>query len=94
MEKARLHLFLSGKVQGVRFRLFTLESSSKFNINGWVRNRFNRNVEVMAEGNKEKLEKFLKLLEKGPPRSDVESIKKEWLPATGDFKKFRIRFTC
>ena len=92
-EKVRVHAFVSGKVQAVRFRVFTLRTSANFQITGWVRNRFNKNVELIAEGKRTKLEKFLEIIKIGPANSNVEKIEKEWQSATGEFKKFRIRMT-
>ena len=92
-EKVRLHAFVRGKVQAIRFRLYTLDASSKYQLTGWVRNRFNRSVELIAEGNRADLEKFLELLKIGPSMSNVETIEREWLIATGEYKKFRIRMT-
>lgn len=92
-EKVRLHAFVSGKVQAVRFRVFILRTSANFQITGWVRNRFNRSVELIAEGERAELEKFLELIKIGPSHSNVEKIEKEWQTATGEFKKFRIRMT-
>jgi acylphosphatase len=89
----RLHAFVRGKVQGVRFRMFTLEASAKYKITGWVRNRYGGSVELMAEGEKIELENFLDLLKIGPSMSNVEKIEREWLPATGEFAKFKIRMT-
>ncbi len=93
MEHIRLHAFVRGKVQGVRYRLFVLEASKKYELTGWVRNRFDRSVELLAEGNRQDLEKFLDLLKIGPSTADVETIEREWQPATGEFGKFRLRMT-
>ncbi len=92
-DQVRLHAFVRGKVQAVRFRLFTLEAAAKFKLTGWVRNRFEGSVELMAEGERKDLEKFLALLKIGPSMSNVERIEREWLPATGEFTKFKIRMT-
>jgi acylphosphatase len=92
-DQIRLHAFVRGKVQAVRFRVFTLDASSKYQLTGWVRNRFDRSVELIAEGEREDLEKFLELLKTGPSLSNVENIEREWLDATGEYKKFRIRMS-
>lgn len=92
-EKVRLHAIIRGKVQGVRFRLFTMETAANYPITGWVRNRFDRSVELMAEGDREELERFLDVLKIGPSMAHVETIEREWLPATDEFGKFRVRMT-
>jgi len=92
-DNVRLHAFVRGKVQAVRFRFFTIEASSKYHLTGWVRNRFDRSVELMAEGDRADLERFLDVLKIGPSMANVEKIEREWLPATGEFDKFRIKMT-
>jgi len=92
-DQARLHAYVRGKVQAVRFRMFTLEAAAKYKLTGWVRNRYEGSVELMAEGDRLELEKFLDLLKIGPSMSNVEKIEREWLPATGEFTKFKIRMS-
>ena len=49
-KRRRVHLTIKGYVQGVGFRFFTLQNGTQLRLNGWVRNMFNGNVEVLAEG--------------------------------------------
>ncbi len=87
---ARLHAQISGLVQGVGFRLFVVGEAQRLGVAGWVRNRWDDSVEVMAEGERRALEELLAALRRGPGRAEVEAVTDEWLPATGEFKQFWI----
>ncbi len=88
--KSRLHCFISGRVQGVRFRSYTKKSAERLGLKGWVKNLSDGRVESVAEGEKKKLEKFIKLLERGSMLSRVDEVKVDWGDYTGSFSKFRI----
>jgi acylphosphatase len=90
MEAVRLHAFIRGLVQGVGFRYFVLEEAHALGLVGWVRNLHDRRVEVLAEGERSRLEGLLRRLEAGPRGSRVQGVTTEWLPATGEFLQFRI----
>ena len=89
----RLHAIIEGRVQGVGFRYFVHESAISTGITGWVRNRWDRTVEVVAEGEHDILKSFLAALNRGPRASKVTNIKLDWQSATGEFNDFRIRMT-
>ena len=84
----RLHAQVSGQVQGVGFRLFVVNEARRLGVAGWVRNRWDETVEVMAEGQHGALAELLTALRRGPRRAEVETVVEEWLPATGEFKQF------
>ncbi len=86
----RLEATVSGNVQGVGFRAFALIMALELGLKGYVRNNPDKGVEVVAEGEKEKLLKFVSSLEKGPPLSRVDSLKKGFSPAAGEFRNFSI----
>jgi len=88
----RLHLIIAGRVQGVFFRAHTQEVAHKLGIVGWVRNTPDGNVELVAEGEKAALEKFLEWCNHGPPSAMVTDVNMEWQKGTGEFKKFEIRY--
>lgn len=68
-------LFVSGKVQGVGFRNYTMKAALSLGITGWARNLSNSDVEILAQYNDEKVfEKFLIEIKKGPQRSKVDNI--------------------
>ena len=90
---ARLHATVVGRVQGVSYRYFVTEQAERFTVKGWVRNRYNGDVEVTAEGSRYDLEKLLQALHQGPPMAYVTEVQVEWLPATGEFSSFWVRST-
>lgn len=76
--KKSLHLIISGKVQGVYYRLSTKNEALRLNLTGWVRNLNNGDVEVSAFGDENDLKSFLNWCYQGPELSEVKSIKTEW----------------
>ena len=89
----RLHATIHGRVQGVGFRYFVAEQANQFKLTGWVRNRYDRTVETVAEGHKENLEGFLAALERGPSAANVTRVESNWEEATEEFTTFKIRMT-
>lgn len=88
--KSRLHATISGRVQGVSFRYFVLEQASALELAGWVRNRWEGSVELIAEGSHPDLETLLLALRHGPPMASVKNVDFEWLPYTGEFASFDV----
>jgi acylphosphatase len=89
----RLHVLIKGRVQGVGFRAFVLEQGLRLHLKGWVRNTWDGNVEVLAEGDRADLDILFGLLNPGPRGSIVESITPEWSMGTGEFMIFRVERT-
>jgi acylphosphatase len=90
-ETSRLHAIVEGRVQGVGFRFFVQETATALGLAGWVRNRWDGSVEVLAEGKRERLEKLLSALYRGPRSAFVEQVTPEWQAATGEFSGFYVR---
>ena len=89
-QKIRAHIFISGRVQGVSFRQFTKEKAQELELVGWTRNLSDGRVEVLIEGDKEKIDKFLSHLKQGPSLSKVEKIEVNYQKHQGEFKTFEI----
>jgi len=85
---SRIHIFIYGDVQGVFFRANTASTAKKLGISGWVRNRNDGSVEVVAEGNKENLEKLLEYCRHGPEAARVDGVKFEWEEYKREFSDF------
>jgi len=92
-ELQRLHAIVEGRVQGVGFRYFTQERAVFLGLTGWVRNRWNGTVELVAEGPKADLETLLSAVQRGPRAGTTQKVKVDWLEAAGEFSSFRIRQT-
>ena len=91
--RQRLHSIVEGYVQGVGFRYFVVETALSLGITGWVRNRFDGSVEVLAEGEQKPLNELIQALHRGPRSSRVFNVSEEWQTATGEFSGFRVRPT-
>ena len=75
----KVHLFISGRVQGVFFRKFVYDQAMAKRITGWVRNLYDGRVEVIAfHENKNLLEEFVKKCQRGPPMASVTKIEQNW----------------
>jgi acylphosphatase len=90
---ARLHLLVTGHVQGVGFRNFVQVRAAQLDLSGWVRNRWDGTVEAEAEGPRPALEQFLGMVRQGPRHAHVADLDFQWLPATGESGSFRVRAT-
>ncbi len=93
-QKYCLHAFIEGRVQGVGFRYFTLQIAQDLNLTGWVRNRWDGRVEVLAEGALENLNSFLNKLRRGPLSAEVTHVDYEFLDVQEAFNSFRPRPTA
>ncbi len=88
----RLHLFISGRVKRVHFRLFVKSQAESLGLVGWVRNRHNDQVEVLAEGPRSSLDRLHMAVKQGPPEAEVQSVEARWSEPRGKLRRFRIRW--
>jgi len=91
-EKASLTARVIGRVQGVGFRYFTERVAAEIGVAGYVMNRSDGSVEVMAEGERGTLQQLLEHLNRGPSGARVERVEESWGPYTGRFMGFSVRF--
>lgn len=87
----RAKLTIEGHVQGVFFRQSTQDQARDLHLTGWVRNQPDGTVVAVAEGPKENLERLIDWCRQGPPAAEVKSVNVEWMAATGEFQRFKIR---
>jgi acylphosphatase len=90
----RLHAVIEGHVQGVGFRYYVVERAQELDLTGWVRNTFDGQVEVTAEGSFERLQVLLMRIHSGPRSAFVTDVRSEWSEATGEFSMFNVRSTA
>ena len=83
---------VSGRVQGVSFRYYTLGEARRLGLRGWVQNERDGSVRAVAEGDPEHLEEFISFLQRGSPASRVRSVDVVWLESTGEYENFEIRW--
>lgn len=88
----RLNAIITGRVQGVNFRAYTRRQAVALGLTGWVRNRPDGSVEVLAEGERGALEALAVLLRDGPPMAHVTEVQVEFDEGTGACAEFVIRY--
>ena len=89
---ASVHAIVYGRVQGVYFRAFSLRKARELGLTGYVRNLPDWNaVEVLAEGERNKLERLIDYLKVGPPGARVERVEANWSEHTGSYSNFSVR---
>lgn len=71
---SRLHVRVVGHVQGVGFRWFVRERARRLGLAGWVRNRDDGSVEVLATGDSDQLELLRTALRRGPGGAEVDDL--------------------
>ena len=88
----RVHIIISGIVQGVFFRANSRNQAQMLGVKGWVRNTHDGTVEITAEGDKEKVERLITWCHKGPPGAVVNDVVAKWDDYKGEFKDFSVRY--
>jgi acylphosphatase len=84
---------VSGRVQGVGFRWFVENEASRLGVAGWVRNRQDGTVEVLAAGSREQLSALHDILQRGPRAARVDAVDVSEAEPTQDLKSFRVEGT-
>ncbi len=90
-EKVRAHVFISGRVQGVAYRIETKWAAERFGVCGWVRNLPDGSVEAVFEGAPEKVDEILAWCRRGPALAKVEAVDVRWESDAGEFVRFDVR---
>ena len=88
----RVHVFYSGRVQGVGFRMTEEETARSFEVVGWVKNLRDGRVEVVAEAEEPALKRFLQALQDGPMKNFIQRTEIAWGVATEAFDEFETRY--
>ena len=91
-DKMRVHVIISGKVQGVFFRMETQLAAEAHQVSGWVKNRRDRKVEAVFEGDSDRVGDMIQWCWKGSRMSRVEAVDTTEEAYTGDFSKFSITY--
>ncbi|MCC6877017.1 MAG: acylphosphatase [Sandaracinaceae bacterium] len=90
MAQKRIHLIVRGRVQGVYFRASAQREARRLGLTGWVKNRADSAVELVAEGEEDQVKDFLSWAQHGPSTARVDKIETRWRSYTGEFPDFRI----
>lgn len=91
MAVIRVHIHVSGRVQGVFYRSNTRRRALGLGLTGWVRNIPDGRVEAIVEGEEEQIEKLIDWCRRGPPSAAVTGLEFRRKPPTGEFDTFRVR---
>src|SRR5947207_15969808 len=92
-ESARVHVRLTGRVQGVGFRYATADEARRRSLSGWVRNLDSGGVEAVFEGTRSQVEGMLCWCEDGPPGAHVRDLNVSWDEPLEDLSTLEIRST-
>ena len=90
--KKRAHVFYSGKVQGVGFRVTAEETAHTLGVVGWVKNLRGGRVELVAEGEEENVQHFLDSIRAGAMKNFIHQVEISWSVASETFSDFEIRY--
>jgi acylphosphatase len=90
-DRSQVHLMIIGRVQGVFFRASTVEEARRLGLTGWVMNRTDGSVEVVAEGERSKLAAFVRWCGHGPRGAAVQKVDVQWREFRDEFEGFRIK---
>lgn len=90
MAQKRIHLVVRGRVQGVYFRASAQREARQLGLTGYVKNRKDSAVELVAEGEEDQVKDFLNWAQTGPSTARVDKVETRWRSYTGEFPDFRI----
>lgn len=88
--RRKVTIFVSGRVQGVYFRIFTQNHAKQLGVYGTARNLSDGRVEVVAEAESEAIDKLIQWCRKGPPKARVENVEIIEQEADGRLISFEI----
>lgn len=89
--KKQVHLYYSGRVQGVGFRFTAQRLAEELSVSGWVKNLDDERVELVAEASEDILNIFLSRINDTFNRY-ISNKQENWIPAKGEFKSFEVKF--
>ena len=92
MEKQRVHIFISGRVQGVFFRQALKVIAKKNNVVGWVRNLPDKRVEAILEGDSKSVNLVIEWAKIGPANSHVDNIEINNEEFENEFSTFEVLY--
>ena len=90
MSTKRVQVIIRGRVTGVFFRAATQREAKRLGISGWVRNRQDGSIELVAEGEEEAIKEMLSWAQHGPSAARVDDVDVRWRSYAGEFSDFRI----
>jgi acylphosphatase len=92
MDNKRVRVIVNGRVQGVGFRAYVQAMAAKIGVSGWVRNVGDHQVEAVAEGTSDQIDRFIAIMQTGPRAARVDECNVEQEIAAGELKSFNVRY--
>jgi acylphosphatase len=86
----QIHIRVYGRVQGVFFRASAQREARRLGLTGWVRNRKDQSVELVAEGEETGIKDLIAWAQAGPSAARVDKVDVRWRSFVGEFFDFRI----
>jgi acylphosphatase len=86
------YLKVKGRVQGVGFRWYAMQNANQFGLTGYVKNLSDGSVEIRVEGEKELIERFKSVMEKGPGFSSVDEVEFNYEPYMAKYDTFSVDY--
>lgn len=90
MEQVRARAIIEGRVQGVFFRHHTQEMAFQLGVKGWVKNRRDGSVEAVFEGDRDRVDRIIQWVHRGPSEARVTNVSVIWENYTGEFEDFFV----
>lgn len=87
-----VHLLISGLVQGVSFRYFTVSCARELELTGWVRNLPDGRVEAEIVGEKDKIDELIAQVKIGPAGSHVTAVDSQWRTEEPRYNSFTVTY--
>jgi len=91
-KKVRAHAIITGRVQGVWFRVETQQAARSHGVTGWVRNKRDGSVEAVLEGDEADVQATLSWCHKGPPHARVDHVAVTWQDYTGEYVDLDVTY--
>ncbi|MEO8799670.1 MAG: acylphosphatase [Polyangiaceae bacterium] len=85
-----VQLIVRGRVTGVYFRASAQREAKRLGITGWVRNRNDGSIEIMAEGDEDVIKELVSWSHHGPTAARVDGVDVRWRGYSGEFSGFAI----
>ena len=85
-----VHIQVHGRVTGVYFRAAAQREAKRLGVTGWVRNRSDGSVEILAEGEEDAVKELIGWAHHGPSAARVEDVDVRYRSYTGEYSDFRI----
>ena len=90
MVMVRKQVLVSGRVQGVCFRDHTQKWASSLGLTGWVRNMLDERVEILVEGEEDKIQMLIAKVKQGPTMARVDNLDITSHDFVGEFSNFKV----